>query len=118
MNGVHRFIIVRNLRIDERRVLIAHERGHAMPRLLHYVSGVRLIIDPYDHRLWHFVIRGKRYALQTRGGSYILRSDDGVSLGRFVDVSKAIQGAREHAHSAATDRIPLVAPRISVGRVS
>ncbi|MDQ6601377.1 MAG: hypothetical protein M3176_05155 [Chloroflexota bacterium] len=89
-----------------------------MPRLLHYVSGVRLIVDPYDHRLWHFAIRSKRYDLQTRGGSYILRTDDGVLLGRFQDLDKAIQGAREHAHSAATERIPLIAPRFGAVRGS
>ncbi|MHB8648460.1 MAG: hypothetical protein ACYDAR_21980 [Thermomicrobiales bacterium] len=89
-----------------------------MQRLLHYVSGVRLIVDPYDHRLWHFVIRGKRYDVQTRAGSYILRSDDGVMVGRFLDLSKAVQGAREHAHAAPTERFPIIAPRISGGRVS
>ncbi|GEM_PF-3983176 len=89
-----------------------------MPRLLHYVSGVRLTVDPYDHRLWHFVIRGKRYDVQTRGGSYILRSDDGLMVGRFLDLSKAVQGAREHAHSATTERLPIIAPRIGVGRIS
>ena len=83
-----------------------------MPRLLRYVSGVRLIADPYDLRLWHFVIRGKRYDLHARGGSFLLEEDGGAPLGRFSDWTHAVAHAREHAHSAITERIPTVPPRM------
>ncbi len=79
-----------------------------MARQLHYVSGVRLIVDPYDIRLWHFTMQGKRYDVRTKGGAFLLSTDDGTLLGRYTDWSRAIAGAREHAHSAATERLPAI----------
>ncbi len=84
-----------------------------MPRLLRYVSGVRLIADPYDLRLWHFAIRGKRYDLHARGGTFILKEDGGAPLGRYSDWTDAIAYAREHAHTAITERMPTVPPYMS-----
>jgi len=81
-----------------------------MPRLLQYVSGVRLVVDVYDHRLWHFTIRGRRFDLRERGGSYVLQTDDGTKLGSFDDWDRAIVIARDHAHRAITERIPVIAP--------
>ncbi len=75
-----------------------------MPRLLRYVSGVRLIADPYDLRLWHFAIRGKRYDLHARGGA---------PLGRYSDWTQAVAFAREHAHTAITERIPTIPTRLA-----
>lgn len=83
-----------------------------MPRLLRYVSGVRLIADPYDLRLWHFAIRGKRYDLHARGGSFLLKEADGMLLGRFSDWAQAVAHANEHAHTAITERIPMISSRI------
>ena len=83
-----------------------------MPRLLRYVSGVRLIADPYDLRLWHFAIRGKRYDLHARGGSFLLKEADGAPLGRFSDWSPAVAHAREHASTAITERIQTIPPRM------
>lgn len=83
-----------------------------MPRLLRYVSGVRLIADPYDLRLWHFAIRGKRYDLHARGGTFILKEDGGAPLGRYSDWTDAVAYAREHAHTAITERIQTIPPRI------
>ena len=79
-----------------------------MPRLLQYVSGVRLIVDPYDHRLWHFTVQGKRYDLRARGGSYVLRTETGEPLGTFNDLNRAVERSREHVHAAATERIPIL----------
>ncbi len=89
-----------------------------MPRLLRYVSGVRLIADPYDLRLWHFTISGKRYNVQTRGGSFVLHADDGTPLGRFHDWSQAIACADARAHEATTERLPVISPytRASLAR--
>jgi hypothetical protein len=83
-----------------------------MPRMLQYVSGVRLIIDLYDSRLWHFTIHGKRYDLRARGGAFTLHADDGTLLGRFHDWSPAVAHAREHAHTAATERLPVIPPHL------
>lgn len=83
-----------------------------MQRLLRYVSGVRLIADPYDLRLWHFAIRGKRYDLYARGGSFLLKEDGGAPLGRFSDWAPAVAHAREHAHTAITERIQTIPPRM------
>ena len=79
-----------------------------MPRLLHYVAGVRLVVDPYDHRLWHFAMLGKRYTLRDRGGTAALQTDEGMPLGTFHDWSRAVATAREHAHTASTERIPII----------
>jgi hypothetical protein len=90
-----------------------------MPRLLRYVSGVRLVADPYDLRLWHFTISGKRYNLQAaRGGSFLLQADDGTALGRFQDWSQAVACANERAHDSATERLPIISPytRASLAR--
>ena len=89
-----------------------------MPRLLRYVSGVRLVADPYDLRLWHFTINGKRYNLTTRGGAFLLHTDDGASLGRFQDWSQAVACANERTHDAATERLPIISPytRASLAR--
>lgn len=84
-----------------------------MPRLLRYVSGVRLIADPYDLRLWHFAIRGKRYDLHARGGTFILKEEGGAPLGRYSDWTDAVAYAREHAHTAITERIQTIPPRMS-----
>ncbi len=81
-----------------------------MPRLLHYVSGVRLTVDPYDSRYWHFTISGKRYNLRSRGGGFVLHADDDTILGRYEDWSKAVAFAREHAHTANTERLPIITP--------
>jgi len=88
-----------------------------MPHLLHYVSGVRLIVDPYDHRLWNFTIHGKRYNLRARGGSFVLRTDAGDPLGSFTDWSKAVAAAREHAHTAITDRLPVIPLRAGIAPI-
>ena len=89
-----------------------------MPRLLRYVSGVRLIADPYDLRLWHFTISGKRYDVHTRSGSFLLQADDGTPLGRFYDWAQAIACAHERAHEAVTERLPVISPytRASISR--
>lgn len=89
-----------------------------MPRLLRYVSGVRLIADPYDLRLWHFTISGKRFNLHARGGSFLLQADDGAPLGRFHDWSQAVACAHERAHDAATEPLPVISPytRASIAR--
>ncbi len=84
-----------------------------MPRLLRYVSGVRLIADPYDLRLWHFAIRGKRYDLHARGGTFVLKEDGGAPLGRYSDWTHAVAYAREHAHTAITERIPTIPPHMA-----
>ncbi|MDQ2786934.1 MAG: hypothetical protein M3Y58_18240 [Chloroflexota bacterium] len=84
-----------------------------MPRLLRYVSGVRLIADPYDLRLWHFAIRGKRYDLHARGGTFVLKEEGGTPLGRYSDWTDAVAYAREHAHTANTERMPTIPPRIA-----
>ena len=76
-----------------------------MPRQLQYVAGVRLIEDAYDRWQWHFVIARKRFALRARGGAYVLCSDDGMRLGTFDDVSRAVARAREHAQTANTERL-------------
>ena len=81
-----------------------------MPRLLQYVSGIRLTVDRYDHRLWHFMIQRRRYDLRERGGSYVVQAEDGTKLGTFDDWSKAVASAREHAHRAITERIPVIPP--------
>ena len=84
-----------------------------MPRLLRYVSGVRLIADPYDLRLWHFTIRGKRYDLHARGGSFLLKEEGGGPIGRYSDWTHAVAYAREHAHTAITERIPTIPARMN-----
>ncbi len=84
-----------------------------MPRLLQYVSGVRLSVDPYDHRLWHCTIQRRRYNLRERGGAYLVHAEDGTKLGTFDDWGKAIASAREHAHRTITERIPVIARRPS-----
>ena len=76
-----------------------------MPRQLQYVAGVRLIEDAYDRWQWHFVIARKRFTLYARGGAYVLCSDDGMKLGTFDDVSRAVAQAREHAQTANTERL-------------
>lgn len=81
-----------------------------MPRLLRYVSGVRLIADPYDLRLWHFTIGGNRYRLHARNGSYLLQTDDGAPLGRFHDWSPAVARAHERTHEAGTESLPVISP--------
>lgn len=81
-----------------------------MPRQLQYVTGVRLIEDAYDRWQWHFVIARKRFALRARGGAYVLCSDDGMRLGTFDDVRRAIAQAREHARMADTERFPTSPP--------
>jgi hypothetical protein len=90
-----------------------------MPRLLRYVSGVRLIADPYDLRLWHFTISGKRYnLLAARGGSFLLHADDGTPMGRYHDWAQAVAFANERAHDSATERLPIISPytRASLAR--
>ncbi len=77
-----------------------------MPRQLQYVAGVRLIEDAYDRWQWHFVIARKRFALRARGGAYVLCSDDGMRLGTFDDMSRAVAQARAHAQMANTERLP------------
>lgn len=85
-----------------------------MARLLHYVSGIRLIADAYDLRLWRFTIQRKRYLLRARGGTFVLQTEDGRAVGTFRDWTAAVAEAREHARAANTDRIPLVRPTIGM----
>ncbi len=80
-----------------------------MPRQLQYVAGVRLIEDAYDRWQWHFVISRNRFTLRARGGTYVLCSDDGMRLGAFDAVSRAVAQAREHARMADTERL-LISP--------
>lgn len=80
-----------------------------MPRLLQYVSGVRLIADPYDRHLWHFAIQRRRYDLRARRGRFLLQTEGGAPLGMFDDWNRAIACAREHRYAADTERIPVVA---------
>lgn len=75
-----------------------------MPRYLRDVSGVRLIVDRYDLRLWHFAIHGVRYDLHERGGRFLLRTANGAPLGRFADWTEAIAGARRHAGALTATR--------------
>jgi hypothetical protein len=89
-----------------------------VPRLLHYVAGIRLVIDPYDHRLWRFAMHGKRYTLRDRGGSAVLQTEDGAPLGTFHDWSRAIATAREHAHTATTEQIPIIAAKLGARQLS
>ena len=78
-----------------------------MPRSLQYICGIRLAVDPFDHTLWHFALRGTRYALRERGGTVIVETDAGTSLGRFVDGEQAMTYAFAIAGIAPTGRIPL-----------
>lgn len=90
------------------------ERDLTMARLLHYVSGVRLMADAYDPRLWHFSIHRKRYLLRARGGIFVLQTEDGAALGTFRDWNAAVAEARAHAHAARTDHIPLISPTVGI----
>ncbi len=85
-----------------------------MARLLHYVSGIRLMADAYDPRLWRFSIHRKRYLLRSRGGTFVLQTEDGTAVGTFRDWNAAVAEAREHAHAASTDRIPLIIPAMGM----
>jgi len=81
-----------------------------MPRQLQYVTGVRLIEDANDRWQWHFVIARKRFDLRARGGAYVLCRDDGMKLGTFDDVRRAVAQAREHAQMANMERLPTSPP--------
>jgi hypothetical protein len=63
-------------------------------------------------------MRGKRYTLRDRGGSAVLQTEDGAPLGTFYDWGRAIATAREHAHAAATEQIPIVAAKLGARQVS
>src|SRR5258708_1304377 len=116
MHRVHRYNNVRIFRTT--RASPRYRKGaQSMPRLLHYVSGVRFIVDPFDHRLWHFTIRGKRYQLRERSGGYMLQDDDDAPLGRFTDWGAAVAAAREHMHAAVTERIPVIPPHLRRGAI-
>ena len=80
-----------------------------MSRLLQYVSGVRLVADAFDPRLWHFTIRGNRFHLRTRGATAVLLGQDGTPLGTFTHWDAAIAGAQERAQPRATGSFPVVA---------
>lgn len=108
IDALHRFMnvwILRTICIGQSPM----KWGLDMPRLLHYVAGVRLIVDPYDHHLWNFTIRSRRYHLRARGGTFVLRTDDGTLLGTYNDWNLAIAAAKEYAHKAITEPIPIVA---------
>lgn len=87
-----------------------------MPRSLQHLCGVRLAVDPFDRNVWHFAIRGTRYALRERGGTVIMETDAGTALGRFIDGEQAMSYACAVAGIAPPGRIALPMHDVDRGR--